>query len=401
MSKEDKNNKKKRKFQDAPELEIDVSAPEPPSKKALRRAKKGKTAADDQVTTSNKTEKYTHTHNDDDDEEEDRKDHGQETSPTNRRSPYGIWIGNLAFSLGKEDLRRFFTSNCSFISDTTITRIHMPKNSKSKNGQQQSQNKGFAYVDFTTDKAAKEARSLSDHLLSGRPVLIKDAKDFAGRPEKSQQEGNNDVTVHPPSRRIFIGNLGFDVTREDLEEQLGKCGSIKNAHMATFQDSGKCRGYAWVEFEELAAAEAAVKGYIMVEEEDDDDESEEEETSDDEDEEALQSNKRKQKATKRKGGKSRPKGRKKVWVNRLMGRSMRMEFAEDATTRYKRRFGKEGKKENGVEAGEDHEDTPRSRGTARGQEKKKKLTSGRYDRATVQKLSGAIVEPQGKKVRFD
>ena len=31
---------KKRKLDDVPEIEIDVSAPEPPSKKALRKAKK-------------------------------------------------------------------------------------------------------------------------------------------------------------------------------------------------------------------------------------------------------------------------------------------------------------------------------------------------------------------------
>ena len=236
----------------------------------------------------------------------------------------------------------------------------MPREKKSHN------NKGFAYVDFATDKAAKEARLLCDHILSGRRVLIKDAKDFEGRPPAHEEEDP------PSSKRIFIGNLGFDVTKDDLEEQLGKCGRIKHAHVATFQDSGKCRGYAWVEFEDLAAAQAAVRGFAMVDDDGDNDDddhhhhhhNESDESSKGEDQNIKQKRRRR---------------RRRVWVNRLAGRQMRMEFAEDATTRYKKRFGKK----------RDEEEVQR------------KDNLGRYDEATVQKLSGAIVEAQGKKITFE
>ena len=359
---------KKRKLPNENEIEIDVSAPEPPSKKALRKSKrKGFEATPQSASEQQKDESA---------------QQGEATSKT--RSDYGIWIGNLAFFVTKDDLRKFITSNCSF-SDATITRIHMPKN-PDKHGK--AQNKGFAYVDFSTSRALKEAMGLNEQMVGGRRVLIKDAKSFEGRPEKSQDNGQMNSTSNgsPPSKRIFVGNLGFDVTKEALEEHFGPCGTVANIHMATFQDTGKCKGYAWVEFEDLAAAEAAVKGYVMVSEED---EEEEEDESDSEE---------------RKQSKPRKPRQKRVWVNQLLGRRMRTEFAEDPTTRYKKRFG-EGKTQGNTEEAEDDSYGQVSTGTGTAAParppRKAKSEYSRYDQGTVQKLSGAIVESKGQKVTFN
>lgn len=355
-------NEKKRKLS-GDEIEIDVSAPEPPSKKALRKAKKK--GVDLTVQAAEKQQKQ------------------KPAQDVKTRSDYGIWIGNLAFSVNKDDLRKFFTSNCSF-ADTTITRVHLPK------GSDRNKNKGFAYVDFSHPNALKEAMGLNEYMLTGRRVLIKDAKSFEGRPEKSQEEGQGTRTAaasgHPPSRRIFVGNLGFDVTKEALEEHFGQCGTVTHLHMATFQDTGKCKGYAWVEFEDIAAAEAAVKGYVMVDEEDE----EEEEEEDDSDAEKRDLSKPKK-----------PKQR-RVWVNQLLGRRMRTEFAEDPTTRYKKRFGKEGEGKGKADQSEEAEDGSHVQESApRPKKKHEKPDYSRYDKGTVQKLSGAIVESQGTKVTFD
>ncbi|KAL2836779.1 hypothetical protein BJY01DRAFT_221584 [Aspergillus pseudoustus] len=375
-------NHKKRKLLDAPEIEIDVSAPEPPSKKALRKAKKK--AADPEAATKDESSKASK------DPDSEKQAETTQAAPQ-KRSEYGVWIGNLGFAVTKDDLRRFLTTNCSF-TDATITRIHLPKGQE-RNGK--AQNKGFAYVDFSNPKAVQEAMQLSEQLLTGRRVLIKDAKNFQGRPEK--QEGGKDATTagtasgRPPSKRVFVGNLGFDATKEILEEHFSKCGSVSNVHLATFQDSGKCKGYAWVEFEDLAAAEVAVKGFKLVAEDDEDEVDSESE------------------ATKR--GKPHKPRQRKVWVNQVLGRRMRIEFAEDATTRYNKRYGKNGEKNkkdanNGGEAelGDFEEDNtakerPQHKQSARAKHAKPEYS--RYDESTVQKMSGAIVEAQGKKTTFD
>jgi hypothetical protein len=136
-----------------------------------------------------------------------------------------------------------------------------------------------------------------------------------------------------------------------------------------------------VEFEDIAIAEAAVRGYVMVKEE------EEEESSDSSDSESDDEKKKKKK-------KARKPRMEKVWVNTLLGRRLRFEFAEDAQTRYKKRFGKDregGKNENGSS-----EEQPRMR-----KPRKQEIDDSRYSKETVQRLSGAIVEGQGKKVSFD
>ncbi|CBF82731.1 hypothetical protein AN3427.2 [Aspergillus nidulans FGSC A4] len=350
-------NHKKRKLLDGAELEIDVSAPEPPSKKALRKAKKKATVADAKADTHPKSENG-----------------GTETAPQ-KRSDYGIWIGNLAFSVTKEDIRRFLTTNCSF-TDATITRVHLPKPSDKSS---RAQNKGFAYVDFSTPKALEEALGLSEQLVSGRRVLIKDAKNYKGRPEKSQDDGNNAPTSsgRPPSKRLFVGNLSFDTTKEFLEEHFSQCGTVTNVHVATFQDSGKCKGYAWVEFEDLEAAKTAERGYKYITED-----------NEDEDDSAQKPQRR------------------KIWLNQVLGRRMRLEFAEDATTRYNKRFGKNGEGKKGA-TGNDGDAEPgdfEEVAAEKPQQKKAKNAKPdytRYDESTVQKLSGAIVEGQGRKTTFD
>jgi RNA recognition motif-containing protein len=223
--------------------------------------------------------------------------------------------------------------------------------------------------------------------MTGRRVLIKDAKSYEGRPAKSETQGNGadaSKSGHPPSKRLFVGNLSFDVTKEMLEENFSKCGTVNNVHMATFQDTGKCKGFAWVEFEEMASAEAAVRGFTLIKEDDEESDSSSESESDS--------------ASEKKAKKTRKPRMRRVWVNQLMGRRMRMEFAEDASTRYKKRFGKDAEKKDGPAITEvDGE----SREKPRHKKRRPSIDESRYSKETVQKLSGAIVEGQGQKTTFD
>lgn len=331
---------KKRKRDEKPVevLEVDISAPEPPSKKALRKVKKQNSAtapSTDSHAAASKAIQTNHSDNLNPDGEKPAK-----------RSEYGIWIGNLPFRITKADLRTFLTTNSSSITDDDITRIHLPTlrtsgssstYPKAKEEKSASQNKGFAYIDLITPEALQHALELSEKLLAGRRVLIKDAKSFEGRPDKPKTDatGNNLTKAEAaPSKRIFVGNLGFDVTTEELREHFEQCGKVTDVHMATFEDSGKCKGYAWVEFGSPEAAKAAFRGWIRPADEAD-------LSSEAEDQEAVEvdgkegSQRQEEKAKKRK-----QKDRK--WVNRIKGRQLRMELAEGKSVRYQKRFGKHG-----------------------------------------------------------
>lgn len=332
VSPEARTKKRKRSEPTAEELEIDVTAPEPPSKKALRKAKKSKSAPI--ISAPNKHAGVKHSNaveqtllakeSPSKAPSQSRNDDDEKAKPS-KRSDYGVWIGNLPWSMTKENLRTFFTTDTD-ITDEAITRIHMPAPSGKPAGAGIQNNKGFAYVDLATEKALTAALGLSETLMTGRRLLIKDAKSFEGRPDKTKEAAKPDSqSGKPPNKRVFVGNLGFDITKEDLQEHLSRCGNVLDVHLATFEDSGKCKGYGWVEFDTIEAGEAAVRGWVNMEQKQEDGDIDE-----DVDEAKI---------TKQDKAKKKPRPR-KWWVNKLRGRPLRTEFAEDKSVRYKKRFGK-------------------------------------------------------------
>jgi RNA recognition motif-containing protein len=370
---------KKRKRETLPdEIAIDVSLPEPSSKKAARQAKKAKLNPDAKATT-------------------DGKPAAAAEDTSGKRSDYGVWIGNLPWSATKESLRNFLMENTEMKTEQ-ITRVHLPPPTKPVNPNWSTKplNKGFAYVDFSTELAMYSAIALTETKMDGRALLIKNAKSFEGRPDKPKTAEEQDTgrgkgavkSAHPPNKRVFVGNLSFDVTKEDLEAHYSQCGPIENLHMATFEDSGKCKGYAWVTFGDVEAATSAVKGFIMKTEAEIKREKKGAKAGSDSEEDAIKSNK------------------KRKWLlNRLNGREMRCEFAEDATTRYNKRYGKEKEPEavdgvnpdrwkNFSKDGGKKEWKPRPKVDAR------TIPSGAAH-SNAQRASQAIVAAEGKKTKFE
>ncbi len=65
------------------------------------------------------------------------------------------------------------------------------------------------------------------------------------------QEG---VTI---SNKIFVGNLSFETTEQELARLLSEIGRVVRVHVGTDRETGRSRGFAFVEFpSELEATEA-------------------------------------------------------------------------------------------------------------------------------------------------
>ncbi|KAI4279808.1 MAG: hypothetical protein L6R38_004959 [Xanthoria sp. 2 TBL-2021] len=410
--------KRKRNDEASGELQVDINAPEPPSKKALRKAKKVKTTATASAVTAIDPAADDAQNTDGVASPPKDKDATTEQAAASKRSEHGIWIGNLPYTVTKADLRTFFTKNTE-ISEESITRVHVPPPADPSSSYQKikPQNKGFAYIDFSTPEAVAEALALSETLLMGRKVLIKDAHNFEGRPEKTKDGDTEDAAGtrprppgKPPNKRIFVGNLWFNTEKSDLEEHFAQCGEVLDVHIATFEDSGKCKGYAWITFAEIEAAEAAVRGYIM-------------KKAVDEDEEDENGSEDGEPASSRQKSKKKKQRERKWWVNKVRGRQLRMEFAEDATVRYKKRFGKDAPaRTNGQGASVEEEGTAPTNDapTVDTTEAKPKLRQRDSDPprrppkkldarnvkpgaalAAAPRQAGGIVAGQGKKITFD
>lgn len=434
-SKKSKSSKKRKN--DLDEIEVDLALPEPPSKKAKRALKKGKPLppkkdSDDEGGAGEKANGDNH--NDVDDNKPAKKE--------KERSPYGVWIGNLRFTVTKDDLRRWLIDNSGgALTEDVITRVHLPA-SKQNRGLAEFENRGFAYVDFTTYDATVAAIALSETEWHRRKLLIKDAKSYEGRPEehlrkkKDAEDNKKDAeqaaqAPQSTSRKVFVGNMSFQTTEDDLRELFSKCGEIEWVKVATFEDSGKCKGYGWVKFKEAAAADWAAKGFVKIKETEeteedfmDVDEQEEKEeaeeaskaSEDDEDEEenddeAATDEKKSSASKKQKPAPEKRVKMRKWWVNQLNGRRLKIEHAEDDQTRYKKRFGKKDYPQQQQEKGSRQDSRSssskfnnRNKGGAdfRSAENRGPAEVSNYrSDINVARLTGAAVKPEGKKTTFE
>jgi cold-inducible RNA-binding protein len=60
-------------------------------------------------------------------------------------------------------------------------------------------------------------------------------------------------------KKIYVSNLSYDTKENDLENHFNQFGSINDIKLITDRDTGRSRGFAFIEFESQAAAEKAIK----------------------------------------------------------------------------------------------------------------------------------------------
>jgi RNA recognition motif-containing protein len=58
---------------------------------------------------------------------------------------------------------------------------------------------------------------------------------------------------------IYVGNLDFKVTENDLEKLFEKFGAVESASVITDKYSGRSKGFGFVTMPDSAAAAAAIK----------------------------------------------------------------------------------------------------------------------------------------------
>ncbi|KAI8140395.1 hypothetical protein BJV82DRAFT_581358 [Fennellomyces sp. T-0311] len=190
----------------------------------------------------------------DDEEEAEKKEGDKEEKDTKKQKTakkekvveYGVWVGNLAFRTTREQITKFF-SDCG-----TVTRLKCPKGQGKNNN-----NKGFAYVMFATKEEADKAVAKSEQKIDARALLIKPADNFERKDGLTVKEVKKQK--NPPCATLFIGNLPFDATKEGLREAFDECGDIMNVRLGTFEDTGKCKGFGYVDFETVEDATKAIR----------------------------------------------------------------------------------------------------------------------------------------------
>ena len=57
-------------------------------------------------------------------------------------------------------------------------------------------------------------------------------------------------------KKIYVGNLSWGTTDRDLEQMFAAHGEVRSATVITDRDTGRSRGFGFVEMEDSAAADA-------------------------------------------------------------------------------------------------------------------------------------------------
>ena len=61
------------------------------------------------------------------------------------------------------------------------------------------------------------------------------------------------------SKKIYVGNLPFSSTEEDLDALFRRHGTVASVNVITDRETGRPRGFAFVEMESESEADAAIR----------------------------------------------------------------------------------------------------------------------------------------------
>ena len=60
-------------------------------------------------------------------------------------------------------------------------------------------------------------------------------------------------------KKLYVGNLPFSSTEDDLRDAFGRHGGVESVAIITDRETGRPRGFAFVEMSEASAADDAIR----------------------------------------------------------------------------------------------------------------------------------------------
>jgi RNA recognition motif-containing protein len=149
-----------------------------------------------------------------------------------------IYVGNLASQTTERDLTSLFERAGRVVSVRIIADRDIGRS------------KGFAFVEMDSEDAERAITQLNQMDFNGHTLSVTEA-----RPPQSSGECGI-----PPSR-LFVGNFPYNATAAELKEFFSSVGLVSFVSLPVERESGKPRGFAFVEFPDHAHAQEAVRRF--------------------------------------------------------------------------------------------------------------------------------------------
>lgn len=65
--------------------------------------------------------------------------------------------------------------------------------------------------------------------------------------------------VRAMAKRLYVGNLAYSATSEELQELFEQYGQVRSAQVLSDRETGRSRGFGFIEMDDDADAEAAIE----------------------------------------------------------------------------------------------------------------------------------------------
>jgi len=158
-----------------------------------------------------------------------------------------VFIKGLPFAMEEKDLREAFGDAGAIASVDMLT---FPDTGRFR---------GLARVTYETAAGATKSLEWNNTDFGGRSINVEINQ---GRPSMGGAGASAGKTyptdAAEPSNTVFLGNLAFTVTDDQIYEAFGVCGTVTSVRLATDRETGQPRGFGHCEFETVEAATAAV-----------------------------------------------------------------------------------------------------------------------------------------------
>ncbi|KAL4082140.1 hypothetical protein V8B97DRAFT_1927729 [Scleroderma yunnanense] len=164
---------------------------------------------------------------------------------TSDQETKGIFVGKLSWNVDNDWLAQEFSS-CG---EVESAHVQMDRNT--------GRSRGFGYVHFKSADAIEKALAMDGKEIDGRPIRVDKSTppDKKAATEKRAQAFGDQQS--PPSSVLFVGNLSFNASEDTLWETFGEHGDVKSVRIPTDRESGRPKGFAYVEFSDVEAAKKA------------------------------------------------------------------------------------------------------------------------------------------------
>jgi len=141
------------------------------------------------------------------------------------QKPHTAYVVNLSYATDNRDLRTAFGEYGTVIS------VYMPMDRKNDRP------KGIAFVSMSSEPELEAAlEGMVDAEIDGRKVFV----------NKAKKKGEKSDSPRDPMTKLYIGNISFESTSQELLDHFSQYGAVKDCYVPTDRDTSLPRGFAFI-----------------------------------------------------------------------------------------------------------------------------------------------------------